>query len=141
MRPGLDRLFRQFGALLPGFIAGTLGGFLLLKGSRHPDRLMRGVLWGAFIFLTFAVWQQLVSYLSGKCLTLGEKAAKFFAYSSFGFLSGFCYGASFTPPNPNPGDTLGGTIFGLIGLFLGACLGWTWPEPVKDEGPDIGFEG
>lgn len=103
---------------------------------------MRGLVWSAVIFLTLAGWQHLVSpRLSGKRLTPLEKAAKFFACSIIGFLGGFCYGASFTPPNPNPGDTLGGTIFGLIGLFFGACLGWSWPEPVKDEGPDIGFEG
>lgn len=140
-RTGHARLLRLMGALLPGLTAGSIGAFLLIQGSRHPDRFLRGVFWGAVIFFVFLIWEQLVApRLSGRRLTMREKAAKFFACSIAGFLGGFCYGASLTPLNPDPGNTLGGTVFGFTGLFLGACLGWPWREPTESEGSDIGFE-
>lgn len=73
--------------------------------------------------------------------TIVERVACFFLYSSAWCIVGVIYGSTLTPPDPNPGDTLGGLVFGFLGAILGGMVGLyravANPTPNPEPGPGL----
>ena len=53
---------------------------------------------------------------------------------------GLTYGESLSPPHGDPGQRLGGLIYGAFGIFVGCWLGWSRGESFELLGSEIGFE-